>query len=54
MNYRPRGARGPLLLGAIADRMGLTTAFFTTSLILLAAMFSILILAKETVEVVRA
>jgi MFS family permease len=41
---------GPLLLGAIADKMGLNTAFYTTSLILLAAMFSIQVLAKETVE----
>jgi MFS family permease len=40
---------GPLLLGAIADRVGLTTAFYTTSLILLAATISIQILAKETV-----
>ena len=45
---------GPLLLGVIADRMGLTAAFYTTSLILLAAMFSIQILAKETVGVAEA
>jgi MFS family permease len=44
---------GPLLLGAIADRMGLTTAFYTTSLILLAATISIQILAKETVGVAK-
>jgi len=41
---------GPLLLGAIADSMGLTTAFYATSLILLTAMASIQIQAKETVE----
>jgi MFS family permease len=41
---------GPLLLGAIADTLGLTTAFYTTSLILLAAMVSIQIQAKETIE----
>ena len=41
---------GPLLLGAIADSMGLTTAFYATSLILLAAMASIQIQAKETIE----
>jgi MFS family permease len=41
---------GPLLLGVLADRLGLNTAFYTTSLILLAAMFSIQIFAKETVE----
>jgi MFS family permease len=41
---------GPLLLGAIADNMGLTTAFYATSLILLAAMASIQIQAKETIE----
>jgi len=41
---------GPLLLGVIADNMGLTTAFYTTSLILLAAMASIQIQAKETIE----
>jgi MFS family permease len=45
---------GPLLLGAIADSMGLTTAFYTTSLILLAATFSIQIFAKETVERAKA
>ncbi len=41
---------GPLLLGAIADNMGLTTAFYATSLILLAAMAVIQIQAKETIE----
>ena len=41
---------GPLLLGAIADRVGLTTTFYVTSLILLAAMVSIQIQAKETLE----
>ena len=41
---------GPLLLGAIADRMGLTTAFYATSLILLAALASIQIQANETIE----
>ena len=41
---------GPLLLGAIADGVGLATAFQTTSLILLAATLSIQILARETVE----
>ena len=41
---------GPLLLGAIADTLGLTVAFYTTSLILLAAMVSIQIQAKETIE----
>ena len=40
---------GPLLLGALADNMGLTTAFYTTSLILLAAAASIQIQAKETI-----
>ena len=45
---------GPLLLGVIAERMGLTAAFYTTSLILLAAMFAIQILAKETVGVTEA
>ena len=40
---------GPLLLGAIADSIGLTFAFYATSLILLAATFSIQILATETV-----
>jgi MFS family permease len=44
---------GPLLLGAIADNMGLTTAFYATSLILLAAMASIQIQAKETIERVK-
>ncbi|MBC8223086.1 hypothetical protein H8E65_00745, partial [Candidatus Bathyarchaeota archaeon] len=42
---------GPLLLGVIADNMGLTTAFYTTSLVLIAATFSIQIFAKETVGV---
>ena len=41
---------GPLLLGAIADSVGLTTAFYATSLILFAAMASIQIKSKETVE----
>ena len=41
---------GPLLLGAIADNRGLPTAFYATSLILLAAMASIQIQAKETIE----
>jgi len=41
---------GPLLLGAIADSMGLTTAFYATSLILLTAMASIQIQAKETID----
>jgi MFS family permease len=41
---------GPLLLGAIADTLGLTIAFYTTSLILLAAMVSIQIQAQETIE----
>jgi MFS family permease len=41
---------GPLLLGAMADRLGLTTAFYATSLILLIAMVSIQFQAKETVE----
>jgi MFS family permease len=45
---------GPLLLGAIADSVGLTTAFYTTSLILLAATFSIQFFAKETVDRVKA
>jgi len=44
---------GPLLLGTIADNLGLTAAFYTTSLILLAATLSIQILAKETVEVAK-
>ena len=41
---------GPLLLGAIADNMGLTNAFYATSLILLVATVTIQLLAKETVE----
>jgi MFS family permease len=41
---------GPLLLGVIADNMGLTTAFYTTSLILIAAMILIQFQAKETIE----
>ncbi len=41
---------GPLLLGAIADSVGLTTAFYTTSGILFAAMISIVVVAKETVR----
>ena len=41
---------GPLLLGAIADSVGLTTTFYVTSLILFAAMVSIQIQAKETLE----
>ncbi len=44
---------GPILLGAIADSTGLTFAFYTTSLILLAATFSIHILADETVKIVK-
>jgi MFS family permease len=40
---------GPLLLGTIADILGLTYAFYATSLILLVATASIQILAKETV-----
>jgi MFS family permease len=44
---------GPLLLGAIADSMGLTTAFFATALILLAAMALIQIQAKETIARAR-
>jgi len=41
---------GPLLLGVIADSVGLTTAFYATSLILLAAMAFMQIKAKETIE----
>jgi MFS family permease len=41
---------GPLLLGAIADSMGLTTAFYATSLILLVALTLIQFHAKETIE----
>ncbi len=41
---------GPLLLGTIADNMGLTTAFYTTSLILFVAMALIQYYAKETIE----
>jgi MFS family permease len=44
---------GPLLLGAIADSMGLTTAFFATALILLAAMAFFQIQAKETIARAR-
>ena len=44
---------GPLLLGVIADNMGLTAAFYATSLILLAATASIQIQAKETIERVK-
>ena len=41
---------GPLLLGVMADNMGLTIAFYTTSLILFAAMILIQFHAKETIE----
>jgi MFS family permease len=41
---------GPLLLGALADNMGLTTAFYMTSLILLVAMILIQFQAKETIN----
>ena len=41
---------GPLLLGTIADNMGLDNAFYATSLILLVATVVIQLLAKETVE----
>ena len=41
---------GPLLLGTIADNLGLVNAFYATSLILLVAMVVIQLLAKETVE----
>jgi MFS family permease len=40
---------GPLLLGAIADILGLTTAFYVTSLILFSAMILIQFQAKETI-----
>ena len=41
---------GQLLLGVIADSVGLTTTFYVTSLILLGALVSIQIQAKETLE----
>ncbi len=41
---------GPLLLGTIADNLGLTNAFYATSLILLVATLAIQLLAEETVE----
>jgi MFS family permease len=44
---------GPLLLGALADNLGLTIAFYATSLILLVAMASIQFLARETIERAR-
>ena len=40
---------GPLLLGAIADNMGLANSFYATSIILLIATVVIQLLAKETV-----
>ncbi len=40
---------GPLLLGTIADNLGLVNAFYATSLILLIAMVSMQLLAKETI-----
>jgi len=41
---------GPLLLGTIADNLGLINAFYATSLILLVAMVSMQLLAKETIK----
>ncbi|NQT08309.1 MFS transporter [Candidatus Bathyarchaeota archaeon] len=41
---------GPLLLGTIADNLGLANAFYATSLILLVATLAIQLLAEETVE----
>ncbi|MQY82496.1 MFS transporter [archaeon] len=41
---------GPLLLGTIADNLGLINAFYATSLILLVATLVIQLLAEETVE----
>ena len=41
---------GPLLLGTIADNLGLINAFYATSLILLIAMVSMQLLAKETIR----
>jgi len=41
---------GPLLLGTIADNLGLINAFYATSLILLIAMVSMQLLAKETIK----
>ncbi|MBA7604320.1 Hexuronate transporter [subsurface metagenome] len=41
---------GPLLLGTIADNLGLANAFYATSLILLVATVVIQLLAEETVE----
>ena len=40
---------GPLLLGTTADNLGLINAFYATSLILLIAMVSMQLLAKETI-----
>jgi MFS family permease len=41
---------GPLLLGAIADSVGLAISFYTASLILFIAMLSIQLFTKETIK----
>ena len=44
---------GPLLLGYTADNLGLKYAFYTTALVLLIAMVSMQLLAKETIKIVE-